>query len=184
MIRVEDQTFKALTNLTKAEYENCHFIQCGFNELNLNNYSFSECIFEACDLSNVKIANTSFKDVQFRQCKLLGLKFEEVNPFLFSVLFESCSLNFASFYKVILKATNFSNCSLQEVDFSGTDLTDSTFDNCDFSASIFDGSLLKNVNFRTSYNFSIDPSRNQLTKAKFSKENCLGLLNHLKIEIK
>ncbi len=184
MNRIDDQTIKAITTLEKAEYDNCHFIQCGFNELNLNNYSFSECIFEACDLSNVKIANTSFKDVQFRQCKLLGLKFEEVNPFLFSVLFESCSLNFASFYKVILKATNFSNCSLQEVDFSGTDLTDSTFDNCDFSASIFDGSILKNVNFRTSYNFSIDPSRNQLTKAKFSKENCLGLLNHLKIEIK
>lgn len=184
MNRIEDQTFKALTNLAKAEYENCHFIQCTFNEINLNNYSFSECVFEGSDLSNVKIANTSFKDVQFRQSKLLGLKFEEVNPFLLSVLFESCSLNFASFYKVILKGTNFSNCSLQEVDFSGTDLTDSTFDNCDFSGAIFDLANLKNVNFRTSYNFSIDPSRNQLTKAKFSKENCLGLLNNLKIKIK
>jgi uncharacterized protein YjbI with pentapeptide repeats len=73
---------------------------------------------------------------------------------------------------------------LQEVDFSGTDLTDSTFDNCDFSGAIFDLANLKNVNFRTSFNFSIDPSRNQITNAKFSKENCLGLLNHLKIDIK
>ena len=184
MIRIEDQTFKAVANLEKAEYENCHFFQCAFNEINLNNYSFSECIFEACDLSNVKIANTSFKDVQFLQCKLLGLKFEEVNPFLLNVSFHNCTLNFASFYKLTLKSTLFENCSLQEVDFSGTDLSDSTFDNCDFSASIFDGTILKNVNFITSFNFSIDPSRNQLTKAKFSKENCLGLLNHLKIEIK
>ena len=184
MIRIEDQTFKAVANLEKAEYENCHFFQCSFNELNLNNFIFSECIFEACDLSNLKIANTSFKDVQFIQCKLLGLKFEEVNPFLLNVSFHNCTLNFASFYKLTLKSTLFENCSLQEVDFSGTDLSDSTFDNCDFSASIFDGTILKNVNFITSFNFSIDPSRNQLTKAKFSKENCLGLLNHLKIEIK
>ena len=184
MIRIEDQTFKASTNLAKAEYENCHFFQCSFNELNLNNFIFSECIVEACDLSNVKIANTSFKDVQFIQCNLLGLKFEEVNPFLLNVSFHNCTLNFASFYKLTLKSTLFENCSLQEVDFSGTDLSDSTFDNCDFSASIFDGTILKNVNFITSFNFSIDPSRNQLTKAKFSKENCLGLLNHLKIEIK
>lgn len=184
MSRVEDQTIKSSTILAKAEYDNCHFIQCSFNEINLNNYSFSECVFEACDLSNVTISNTSFKDVQFIQCKLLGLKFEEVNPFLLTVSFHNCTLNFASFYKLTLKSTLFKNCSLHEVDFSGTDLSDSNFDNCDFSASIFDGTILKNVNFRTSFNFSIDPSRNQLTKAKFSKENCLGLLNHLKIDIK
>jgi fluoroquinolone resistance protein len=184
MTRIEDQKFKACSTLVKAQYDNCHFIQCAFNDLNFNNFIFSECIFESCDLSNVKISNTSFKDVQFVQCKLLGLKFEEANPFLLALTFIACTLNFASFYKLILKSTLFENCSIQEVEFSGADLTDSIFDNCDFIYSIFDGTILKNVNFRTSYNFSIDPSRNQLTKAKFSKENCLGLLNHLKIEIK
>ena len=184
MIRIDDQTFKAISKLEKAEYENCHFIQCSFNEENLSNYIFSDCTFEACDLSNVKIANTSFKGVQFVHCKLFGLKFEEANPFLLSLSFDTCMLNFASFYKVKLKSTLFSTCTLHEVDFSGSDLTDAMFDGSDFRSSTFDGTILKNANFRTSYNFSIDPSRNQLTKAKFSKENCLGLLDHLKIEIK
>lgn len=184
MNRIYDQTIKSVSQLEKAEYENCHFMQCSLSDENLSNYIFSECIFEECDLSNVKIQNTSFKDVQFINCKLFGLKFEEANTFLLSFKFETCSLNFSSFYKLKMKATNFSNCTLQEVDFSGTELSDASFDNCDFRGSTFDGTILKNVNFRTSYNFSIDPSRNQLTKAKFSKENCLGLLDHLKIDIK
>ena len=184
MNRIYDQTLKSVSQLEKAEYENCHFIQCSLSDKNLSNFIFSECTFEECVLSNAKIQNTSFKDVQFIQCKLFGLKFEEANSFLLAFRFEASSLNFSSFYKLKVKSTTFSNCTLQEVDFSGTDLSDASFDNCDFRGSTFDGTILKNVNFRTSFNFSIDPSRNQLTKAKFSKENCLGLLDHLKIDIK
>ena len=184
MNRIYDQTLKSVSQLEKAEYENCHFIQCSLSDENLSNFIFSECTFEDCDLSNAKIQNTSFKDVQFIQCKLFGLKFEEANSFLLAFRFEASSLNFSSFYKLKVKSTTFSNCILQEVDFSGSDLTDSMFDSCDFRGSTFDGTILKNVNFRTSFNFSIDPSRNQLTKAKFSKENCLGLLDLLKIDIK
>lgn len=183
MIRIDDQIINSVSLLERAEYENCHFIQCSFNEINLSNYIFSDCVFEACDLSNVKIANTSFKGVQFSQCKLIGIKFEEVNPFLFDVSYDLSILNFASFYKLKLKATKFVHCNLQDVDFSGSDLSDCIFDGSDFRGATFDGTILKHANFRSAYNFSIDPSRNQLAKAKFSKDNCLGLLDHLKIEI-
>jgi len=69
------------------------------------------------------------------------------------------------------------------VDFSECDLTGAIFDECDLSRATFDRTTLVKVNFRTSYNFSIDPEINLLKKAKFSLTNISGLLDKYDIEI-
>jgi hypothetical protein len=57
------------------------------------------------------------------------------------------------------------------------------FDRCDFSRSIFDNTNISKADFRSSYGFSIDPSRNKMKKARFSMEGVVGLLDKYDIVI-
>jgi uncharacterized protein YjbI with pentapeptide repeats len=82
-----------------------------------------------------------------------------------------------------LKNTRFKKCSLQEVDFAGADLTNSAFDGCDLTRTIFDQTILEKADFRTAGNYSIDPTKNRMKKAKFSLPGVLGLLSKFNIEI-
>jgi uncharacterized protein YjbI with pentapeptide repeats len=130
-----------------------------------------------------KILDTAFKTVKFTDCKLMGLRFEECNDFLFSVSFSNCQLNFSSFFKLKLKKIHFKNCMLQEVDFAQTDLSNSTFTDCDLSGALFSRSNLEKSDFRTSFNYSIDPVQNRLKKTLFSREGVVGLLDRFNIII-
>ena len=130
-----------------------------------------------------KITNISFKDSKFKDCKLLGLRFDECNKFGFSVEFESCQLNLSTFYKQNLKNSKFKDSSLREVDFTESNLTNVIFNKCDLSGAIFKSTLLEKSDFRTSYNYSIDPELNRIKKAKFSLIGVIGLLDKYDIQI-
>ncbi|MDO9037589.1 MAG: pentapeptide repeat-containing protein, partial [Lutibacter sp.] len=97
--------------------------------------------------------------------------------------FEDCHLNIISFYKLKLKNTKFNKCKLQEVDFTETDLSNASFNNCDLIGSIFNATILEKADFRTSYNYSIDPEINRIKKARFSLQGIVGLLGKYQIEI-
>lgn len=169
--------------LAKGDYEECTFVDCNFSDTDLSEINFGECIFTQCDLSNVILHNTALRDVKFNQCKLLGLRFEDCNNFLFSVNFEGCQLNLSSFYKRSLKKTFIRECSLQEVDFTESDLTEAMFDNCDLLRALFEKTILEKADFRTAYNFTIDPEINRMAKAKFSLAGLPGLLGRYGIEV-
>jgi len=81
------------------------------------------------------------------------------------------------------KKTNFKNSQFHETDFSECDLTNSIFDNCDLTRAIFENTILENVDFRTAYNFEIDPELNRIKRAKFSVGNIPGLLTKYDIKI-
>jgi len=184
---IADQTFKGQdftkTRLQKGEYENCIFEGCDFSNGYLDNQNFMECEFIDCNLSNANIAHTVFNEVSFSHCKMMGLKFEESNDFLMIFNFTDCVLNFSTFYQLKLKAVRFSECKLIEVDFSESDLTGAILDSCDLSKALFYHSILEKTDFRTAYNFTIDPEYNRLKKAKFSKENIIGLLGKYELDI-
>jgi uncharacterized protein YjbI with pentapeptide repeats len=126
---------------------------------------------------------TGLKDVKISKCKLLGVLFSDCSEFLFSVDFADCQLDLASFYKMKLRSRTFKNCSLVEVDFTEANLFGVMFDNCDLSGSTFDHSLLEKADFRTSYNYSIDPELNRIRKAKFSISGLPGLLAKYDIDV-
>ena len=170
--------------LAKGEYDNCIFKNCIFSDSDLSNVTFTECEFKDCDLSNVNLKHTVFNDMKFSNCKLLGMQFNHCSDFLFSVEFNECNLNLASFYQMKIKGTKFNSCMLQHVDFTETDLTSSLFNNCDFKAAIFERSILEKSDFRTSFNYVIDPEINKIKKAKFSMPEVLGLLRKYNIEVK
>lgn len=185
---IADQTFKGKdytqNRLPKADYENCVFKGCDFANGYLDNQNFMECKFVDCNLSNANIAHTIFKEVIFSHSKLIGLKFEDCNDFLMDFSFQDCILNFSSFYGLKLKSQRFMDCKLEGVDFTEATLVQAQFAKCDLQGAIFSATVLENADFRTARNFNIDPERNRLKKAQFSKEGAIGLLKKYDIVVK
>jgi fluoroquinolone resistance protein len=116
-------------------------------------------------------------------CKLLGLHFDDCNTFLLSFQFDDCLLNYSSFYQLKLKNTRFRNCVLHEVDFVEADLSGAVFQNCDLNLAVFENTILEGADFVAAHNFTIDPTKNRIKKAKFSFQNLVGLLTEFGIEI-
>ena len=97
--------------------------------------------------------------------------------------FESCLLKLSVFNKLIIKNTRFTDCNLQEADFTGTDLTGSVFTNCDLMRATFEHTIIEKADFRSAFNFSINPETNRIRKARFSLPEVTGLLDVYGIEI-
>jgi uncharacterized protein YjbI with pentapeptide repeats len=182
-VYIQDKTFNRSDSLAKGEYENCTFNGCNFNDTDLSEFKFIDCAFNGCNFSLAKLNKTAFQDVKFKDCKMLALRFDTCNEFGLSFSFDSCQLNHSSFYKTKIKKTVFKNSQLQETDFAEADLTSVLFDNCNLSQAIFDHTTLEKADFRTSYNYSIDPEINRIKKARFSISGLSGLLEKYDIEI-
>lgn len=180
---ISDQTFERTENLTKSEYENCVFKSCSFEDNSLSGFKFIDCTFISCNLSLSKLNQTVFQDVLFKDCKMLGLRFDSCSDFGLSFSFENCQLNHSSFYKLNLKNTLFIDTQLQEIDFSEVDLSNAVFKNCNLLLSVFDRTTLDKADFRSAVNYSIDPEKNRIKKAKFSLQGVAGLLNKYDIII-
>ena len=159
------------------------FRNCDFSGANLSDIVFVECGFTDCNLSLCNLAKTAFRDVKFTGCKMLGLHFEHCNDFGLAFGFERCVLNHSSFYRTKLKNTRFKDTQLHEVDFTECDLTGAVLDNCDFAHATFDRTLLEKADLRTSFNYSIDPEKNRIRKARFSLSGVPGLLYKYDIDI-
>ena len=184
---IHDQNFDKLDYtkepLAKGEYENCRFTNCNFEETNLNDIKFMNCDFQDCNWSLAQLNGTVLREVKFKDCKMLGLQFENCNDFGLSFSFDNCQLNHSTFFQMNIKKTIFRNCQLREIDFSESNLTYVVFDNCDLAQAIFINTVLDKADFRTAYNYSIDPESNRLKKAKFSIIGISGLLDKYDIVI-
>ena len=184
---IEDQNFDKVDFtrevLVFGEYEHCHFSYCDFSNVELSGIGFMECSFVGCNLSLVKLGSVGFRDVRFKDCKMLGLYFDHCNPFGFSVSFEGCVLTHSSFYQMKLKKIVFKGSKLEEVDFTECDLSGAIFLDCDLVGATFEQTILEKADFRSAYNYSIDPTLNRIKKAKFSLVGVRGLLDKFGIEI-
>jgi uncharacterized protein YjbI with pentapeptide repeats len=102
-------------------------------------------------------------------------------PDLISLIF--FLLNFSSFYQLKILNTKFNNCNLEEVDFTEAQISNAVFENCDLKNAVFDQTNLENSDFRTAFNFIIQPNQNKLKNAKFNRDSIEGLLTEFKITI-
>ena len=169
--------------LPKGDYENCIFEECLFQESFLDNQHFTECQFVQCDLTNTNVAHTQFNDVTFQECKLVGIHFETCDPLLSTLQFKNCNLSLASFYEMDIAHTLFDACKLHEVDFIRATLKKCSFPQCDFKNAVFENTNLEGADFTSAFNFDIDPSKNTIKKAKYSKEGLIGLLKKYDIVV-
>ncbi len=171
------------TTIKKGEYDNCIFSNCNFENVHVSNIQFVECEFIDCNFSNTIIKDFAFKDVNFVNCKMIGVKFNEVNSFLLKISFKDCQLSFSSSYKLKTPFTRFKNCNLVEVDFTETIANNCIFDKIDLKRAIFESTNLYKSDFRTAFNFDLNPQNNYLKNAMFSRNSIDGLLLNHKIII-
>ncbi|MEL6303691.1 MAG: pentapeptide repeat-containing protein [Bacteroidota bacterium] len=169
--------------LPKADYEECVFDHCLFHGGFLDNQNFMDCTFIECDFTNTNVKHTNFTHCSFEDCKMVGVSFEDCNPTLFSPDFKGCNLTMASFYGLTTKNLIFNACTLVETDFTEADLTGVLFEHCNLQRAVFQQSILDKADFRTAEDFSLDPEKNKLAKAKFSRKNLLGLLKKYDIVV-
>lgn len=167
----------------QVELDNCLFQSCNFSNCDLSNTEFNDCNFENCNFSMAEIRNTTFRNVHFKHCKMMGMRFDLCKQFLLSFHFRSCQLSYSSFYKLNIKGGLFHHCKLTEADFTEADLTKANFEGCDLSGTTFEHTNLSKADFRTAINYSIDPSQNTVSKAMFSIDGVLGLLDKYDIEV-
>lgn len=184
---IENQLFEKAgiqtTLPASREFENCTFRNCNFFNTDFSGYVFRECRFEECDLSMVKLKNTTLNEVHFEGCKAVGVQFGECNSFLLNLSFDKCDLKLSGFYRLKLKKVKFIACNLQEADFTSADLSQAYLADCDLQRAVFEMTVLEKADFRSAFNFNIDPERNRIKKAIFSRNSIDGLLAKYNIEI-
>jgi fluoroquinolone resistance protein len=178
----EDVSYTGKT-IKGREFEACTFKRCDFSNSDFSYNKFLQCSFEKCNLSMMKLNGTALQDAVFNHCKILGVNFSECQDFLFSVQFDSCILDYASFMGKKMPKTKFIKTSLKEVSFIQASLADVYFDHTDLSGTIFNGTDLTGANFITAFNYTMDPELNTLKKAHFSMDGLPGLLAKYKIKI-
>lgn len=172
---VEDVNFK--------EFESCTFNHCTFSACNFIDVTFIDCVFNDCIFNEAKVNHVALRSVTFNRCQIKEVNFAMCNKIIFEVRFNNCILDFSKFYSLKIKETPFINCSLIAVDFMATDLTGVLFDNCDLYRAEFAKAIANKANFKTSYNYTIDPTQTKIKKAVFSLNEVKGLLFKHELEI-
>ncbi|WP_162427141.1 pentapeptide repeat-containing protein [Pontibacter pudoricolor] len=182
-----DKTFEKTVYPNKEvknrEFENCTFKNCDFSGSNFAGTRFTDCTFIGCNLAMLKLGHATISNVTFKECKLTGINFSECEDFLFTVYFENCLLDYASFAKMKMAKTKFIKCSLKGVDFSNTNLASALFDNTDLERAVFNYTNLTGADLSSAYSFDIDPEINPIKKAKFSQYGLQGLLMKYSLQI-
>lgn len=174
-IKYENKTY-TVEELNFKEFECCIFLNCNFSDCNFIDVTFIDCIFNDCIFSGVKINHVALRTVFFNRCEIKDVNFAMCNKLIFEVHFKDCILDFSKFYTLKIKGTSFTNCSLVAIDFMSTDLTEVIFENCDLYRSEFAKAIANKANFKTSYNYTIDPEKTKIKKAIFALEGIKGLL--------
>lgn len=183
MAVILDQVFEKLTDLKMGDYENCLFRNAQFAEADFSQFRFIDCRFEDSDLSLSNFQGTLLQNCHFHHCKILGINFEQINPFGLGLKFEHCLLSHSSFFQLNLSKTEFLYCNLKEVDFTQAKLKGASFAYSNLENTRFENSDLENADFRYSTNLILNPEKNYLKKAKFTREILPGLLTNYNLII-
>lgn len=165
------------------EFQDCVFKNCDLNGASFSGKTLVDCRFENCNLSMMQTGGAAFNDVRFKNCKMLGVIFSDARDGLFSVSFDSCILDYCSFFGKKMTKANFIKCSLKEANFTQTNLTQANFSGSDLAGAIFHETLLSKADLSAAVNFIIDPELNDIRNASFSASEIAGLLTRHQIKI-
>ncbi|WP_242929437.1 pentapeptide repeat-containing protein [Pontibacter vulgaris] len=183
----EGKTFTKINysgkQVKNREFEKCIFLGCDLSDSNFSQNRFSDCQFIGCNLAMLKLNHSTLDNVHFKECKLTGINFSECESFLFSVGFEQCILDYASFMNRKMPKTHFNNSSLKNVSFENANLEKAVFENTDLAGAVFDRTMLKEADLSTAFNYTIDPEQNNIRKARFALQGVAGLLAKYDIRI-
>ena len=173
--------------ICNIEFEDCHFQDCNFTDTTFKQCRFIECTFSRCNLSVIKVAQSQFTDVVFEECKLVGVDWTRAAwprlVFSVSLKFNKCIINDSSFFGLSLDEIVIEECKAHDVDFRDGRFCRAVFTYTDFSNSLFGKTDLSGADFSEATNYDIDIFNNKISKAKFSRDEAVRLLNSVDIEL-
>lgn len=185
----KDAVFQGKT-LDNIEFLDCEFNDCDFSETLFENCDFKNCKFINCDLSLIKVNKSTFKNIVIKNSKTIGIIWptaawgkKEGFQLFKAIDFIDSVLNYSSFAGLELENLQIKNCIAKEVDFSEANLTNGNFKGTDFEKSIFRKTNLEKANFIGAKNYTISPTLNKISNAKFSMPEAIALLYSMDIEI-
>lgn len=168
-------------------FEDCGFDHCNFTAAQFLQCKFTNCTFNHCNLSVIELCASRFHEVSFNECKLSGIDWTlaywptfNLDPELH---FSKSILTNASFHGLKLHGVRMEECKLHEVDFRECDMAGAFLTGCDLAGSLFNHTNLRAVDFTDSWDFRIDVLNNTVTRAKFSRQEAISLLESLGIEL-
>ncbi len=164
-------------------FEDCSFLSCHFADMSLARTALVSCVFDRCELVLARLENTTLNTVHFRDSKLVGLNFTTCNKFGFLPDFSGCLIESAVFCANNLKKGRFSSCTVRDCDFMECDMRESVFDGSSLESSTFQKCNLERADFRSAFNYSIDPLNNRLVRARFSLPEAQSFLGFLGIKL-
>jgi fluoroquinolone resistance protein len=141
-----------------------------------------DCVFDDCILNAVDLTDTNLQ-ASFRNCKIQGINFFTAKRTFLSLKFERCLIRYSSFAELTLNSVNFENCILEHVDFADAKLVAAKFNGSTFNECVFKNTDLSKADFRDSRGYSIDPTLNKLTKARFDLPEAVSLLATFNIRL-
>jgi uncharacterized protein YjbI with pentapeptide repeats len=98
-------------------------------------------------------------------------------------LFTDTTFEKKDFREALLEKGEYENCKYAKCILSSTDLSSILFIDCAFMDSDLSLVNLAKTCFRDAVNYSIDPEKNKIKKARFSSAGIAGLLDKYDIDI-
>lgn len=186
-----EQSFSSLnypsTIIEDKLFEGCRFSNANFSESQFIRCKFVDCEFNNCNLSVVQFKACLFNHIIFFESKVTGVNWTMLNwphirlssPFEFY----NSMISHSSFYGLELQELVIEACIAHDVDFREADLRRANFKLTDFEKSQFVHTKLYAADFTEAHSYSIDPTQNDIRKAKFSLPEALHLLDGFELQI-
>lgn len=170
--------------LEEAEFTSCTFIDCDFSDARLKKCLFEECKFDGCNLSLAKLPNSQLIKCKFRNCKLIGVDWMLPNTDMGLELYlEECDLSYCNFSDVDISGSSLIKCKVNEADFSDTIARKVSFEGSDLLKSRFIRTNLSKASFIKAKNYLFNILENNVSQARFSREEVYNLLEATDIVI-
>lgn len=178
--------------LNYMSFYECDFDGCDFSKVTFGACTFSDCKFTNCNLTLVRIPSSKIENTTFSACKMVGIDWcvavwRKVLPNKkrpdFTIQFINCVLNYSIFIELNLTRAKFIDCALHDTGFENADLSFANFTGSDLQGAIFRDTNLTKADLSKAKNYTINASRNIITKAKFAFPEALSLVYALDIEL-
>lgn len=168
---------------TGCTFESCQFEDLAFGEMDWRNARFERCTFLRCDLRGVRWTGARFHGVQFDTCVLDKLRWNTLTTLFLSITLTDCQAMFGDWSEMELKNSALRNCNLTGSDFSGADARQVDWSGSRLTEVIFHRTDLREGDFRTATDWTIDPAENKVRDTHFSRQALEGLVTRLGLQL-
>lgn len=126
--------------LSKCEFQSCHFCHSSFAHCDL-----SDTVFKECDFSNCDFSQSNFVRVTFENCKLVGCNFSEAS--FYQIEIKKSNLSYANFSLGVLKQVSIYNSKAQSSSFQEVKWEKIKLEETDFTLAQFFRTTLNHIDF-------------------------------------